>query len=98
MQIGCQAEQRLIATFFFSDLMALQFQKEIAAAKDRRESVGELARAVLPIVCKRCSEWAFITAGQADQSRREFLHIVQRSGAFRLGGFAHFETRDQLAK
>src|SRR5208282_6659845 len=78
--------------------MSLQFEKEIAAAKDRRQPIGKSTCAVVSFVRECRRKRAFAATGQADQPRRKLLYIVKRGCAFRLGRFAHFETRNQLAK
>ena len=47
---------------------------------------------------ERSGQRSFVASGKADKSGGEFFQIVERGRALGLGGFAHLEARDELAK
>ena len=56
------------------------------------------ARLALAAVRERRGQRPLVAAGQADQSRGKFFEIFECGRAFGLGGLAHLEARDELAK
>ena len=91
--------KRLIAALFFAKLMALQFDIEIAAAKDRGKPIS---KSYVRMPCPCCASAA--ASGPSSPPVRQISpaenssKIFKRRGAFSLGWFPHFEARNELAK
>ncbi len=93
-----QAKQRLVAAFLFAQLMTLKFDIDMAAAVNGCEAIKALAGVTVSILRERSSKRTLFSASEADQAGREFFEIIKSRGTFRLGGFAHLESRNQLAQ
>ena len=87
-----------VAGFLLALVMALEFDIKIVAAVDGDEAVEMLGCGGFALVGESGGERAFFAAGEADEAFGEFFEIFESGGAFSLGGFAHFEARDELAE
>ncbi len=99
MQIGCEAKQRLIAALFFAQLMALQFEIRDCRGHKMEDSRSAILRALARVLLARVPLRAGLHRRQSGRSAGgKLFEVFKRRGAFRLGRFAHFEARNQLAK
>ena len=67
-------------------------------AEDRCETIDDLVRSLAAALDKSSGERSSFSACETNQASGKLLDILQSGCAFGLGGFAHFEARDELTK
>jgi hypothetical protein len=98
-QVQCLGdfERRLIAHFFFSAKVPLQFDIDILATEYFTESAHACGRAFDSALSERMCERPFFASRKANKPPSLFGNFFGRHVAFALSG-AQFHARDQAAK
>ena len=80
-----------VAGFFFALEMALQFDVDVAGAEDGYELINLAASFIEAASLQGGCEWAFGTAGEADETMGVFFEFFLADGTFAfLGAQLHF--------
>jgi hypothetical protein len=92
------AQGCLVARFFGTFPVTLQLHVNILAAEDVCQLLDAFSTLRFTTFGKRCSEWTFMTAGEAKHAGMKLAQIIERRSAFALCLLAHLEASNELAK
>ena len=96
MELARESERGFVARFLFTDAMALQFDVDVLQTKGLGEGLQYATAFDQSTTVKRGCEWAFITAGQTDQSLASLFHLAERGDAFAFRLLSQLVARDEL--
>ena len=91
MERAGEVDGEAVAGFFFAVEVALEFDVNILGAEDGDELIDLFSGFLCAALLQGCCEWAFVTAGEANQAFGVFFEFLCRDGAFTfLGAQLHF--------